>query len=98
MNEELTRDTQIGTQAGSRLPRREPREGAVSRRPGCCNNLTLEKFRVDQKKFHVKQKVSRRLGSCRNLALFSKYFDEGEDNCQMTLSSLCWGGTEERPN
>ena len=55
-DDDLTRDTQIGTQAGSRLPRREPREGAVSRRPGCCNNLTLEKFRVDQKKFLMSNK------------------------------------------
>ena len=56
IDDDLTRDTQIGTQAGSRLPRREPREGAVSRRPGCCNNLTLEKFRVDQKKFLMSNK------------------------------------------
>ena len=42
MNEELTRDTQIETQAGSRLPRQEPREGAVSRTPGCCKYLSLE--------------------------------------------------------
>ena len=26
------------------------------------------------------------------------YFVEGTDNCLMTLKSLCWQGTEERPN
>ena len=40
-NEGLTRDTQIETQAGSRLPKQEPREGAVSRTPGCCMYLSL---------------------------------------------------------